>query len=148
MMLRLYMLICSALLLSCNDKQAIPGDILPPEKMQAVYWDYMKADVYANEFMRKDSSKNVALENARLQLEVFKIHKVSKEDFYRSYDYYLAHKDLMKDMLDTMLVRQTKVVIPKKDSVSMGIDTVTAKAKDSAAVIPQRRRLDSIKSIL
>lgn len=93
----------------------IPKDILKPEKMQAVYWDYLRADIFANEYITRDSSLDDSLENARLQLQVFKLHNITKQDFYKSYEYYLNHRDLMKDMLDTMLVRQKKVE-KKKDS--------------------------------
>lgn len=103
-----------ALLFSSCSKKKVPSDILPPEKMQAVYWDYIRADVFANEFIKKDSSKNVEVENARLQQAIFKLHKVSKVEFYKSYDYYLNHQLLMKDMIDTMIARQQKVIIPSK----------------------------------
>ncbi|HSN59576.1 MAG TPA: DUF4296 domain-containing protein [Ferruginibacter sp.] len=114
-----------ALLFSSCSKKKVPSDILSPEKMQAVYWDYIRADVFANEFIKKDSSKNVEVENARLQQAVFKLHKVTKVEFYKSYDYYLNHQLLMKEMIDTMLARQQKVIIPpkimdlKKDTFSL-----------------------------
>ena len=103
-----------ALLFSSCSKKKVPSEILPPEKMQAVYWDYIRADVFANEFIKRDSSKNVEVENARLQQAVFKLHKVTKVEFYKSYDYYLNHQLLMKEMIDTMLARQQKVIIPPK----------------------------------
>jgi len=104
-----------ALLFSSCSKKKVPSDILMPEKMQAVYWDYIRADVFANEFVKKDSSKNIEIENARLQQAIFKLHKVTKSEFYKSYDYYLNHQLLMKEMIDTMLERQQKlVIIPKK----------------------------------
>jgi len=87
----------------------MPADILGMEKMQAVYWDYMRADVFANEFVRRDSSKNVPVESARLQQKVFELHKITKETFYKSYDYYLRKPVLLKELLDTMLVRQPKI---------------------------------------
>lgn len=96
------------LLFGCSGDE-LPSGVLAPEKMQAVFWDYLKADVYANEFLSTDTSKDAKQENARLQLEVFKKHHVSKADFYKSYQYYLKHEALMKDMVDTMMVRQQKI---------------------------------------
>ncbi len=96
-------------LFACN-KSKFPKDILEPEKMQAVYWDFLRADIFANEFIRRDTSKNSEAENAKLQLQVFKIHNISKEQFYKSYEYYLNNKDLMKAMIDTMLVRKKQEV--------------------------------------
>ena len=103
-----------ALLFSSCSKKKVPPDILGPEKMQAVYWDYIRADVFANDFIKRDSSKNVEVENARLQQAIFKLHKVTKDEFYKSYDYYLNHQLLMKGMIDTMIARQQKIIIPPK----------------------------------
>jgi hypothetical protein len=111
----------AALFLSCS-KSRLPSGILKPEKMQAVFWDFIRADVYANEILRRDPAKNVTLENARLQEQVFQLHKVSKEDFYRSYEYYLKHQQLMKSMVDTMLVRQQKHYEVKIDTVPKPIE--------------------------
>jgi hypothetical protein len=103
-------------LLSCS-KSKLPSGVLEPEKMQAVYWDYLQADVFANEFVRKDSSKSPELENARLLKKIFNFHHISKETFFKSYQYYLNHQVLMKDMIDTMLVRQKREEEkPKKTS--------------------------------
>ena len=96
------------LMVSCS-KRKIPKDILGTEKMQAVYWDYIRADVFANEYVRRDSSKKLLVESARLQDKVFKIHKVSRQAFYKSYEFYLKKPALLKEVLDTMLVRQPKI---------------------------------------
>ena len=76
--------------------------------MQAVLWDVIKADVFTAEFLKKDSSKNAAAENLKLQQQIFAIHKVSKADFYRSYDYYKAHTEIFKQVMDSMVVRAEK----------------------------------------
>ena len=97
------------LLLNACTGNKLPKGVLPAEQMQAVFWDYLKADVYANDFLSADTNKDAKLENARLQLEVFKKHNVSKETFYKSYQYYLMRESLMKDMVDTMMIRQQKI---------------------------------------
>ena len=114
MMARL-LLIAVVCLAACS-KPAIPKDVLPPEKMQAVYWDYLKADIFANEFLRRDTSQKLEVQSAKLQAQVFLLHKVSKEQFYRSYNFYLDHSDIMKNMLDTMLVRQKAIMEAKNDT--------------------------------
>ena len=86
----------------------MPKGILPPAKMQDVFWDYMRADVFTTDFIAKDSAKNLALENIKLQKEVFEIHHISKEEFYNSYDYYLKNTAQMKILLDTMLARKNR----------------------------------------
>lgn len=94
---------------ACSNNNA-SKNILKPEKMQAVLWDYFRADAYANEILRQDTSLNLNLESAKLQQKVFNQHGVSKEQFYKSYQYYMEHKDKFKDILDTMIVRQQRPV--------------------------------------
>lgn len=124
-MRRIILLALVVSLVACS-KSKLPKDILEPEKMQAVYWDYLRVDIFANEYVRLDSSKNLALENAKLQLQVFQLHKISKEQFYKSYEYYLNHREMMKDMLDTMLVRQKQKIDKSADSLKARRDSIKA----------------------
>ena len=90
-------------LISCGNNDKRPSGILEEKKMQAVLWDVIKADVYTAQFIKKDSAKNAAEENLELQQQIFAIHKISKEDFYRSYDYYRSHTAEFQVMLDSMI---------------------------------------------
>jgi Domain of unknown function (DUF4296) len=94
-----------ALLGSCGCKDKLPAGVLKPEKMQAVLWDVIKADVFTTEFIKKDSSKNAAAENVKLQQQIFGIHKISKADFYKSYDYYKSNTEAFKKVIDSMVAR-------------------------------------------
>lgn len=105
-MMRLACIILACFVLGSCKTDKVPKDVLAPEKMQAVFWDYIRADVFAKEYLSADSTKNAEKENARLQQLVFDKHKVSKSTFYKSYDYYLHHETVLTGMLDTMLVRQ------------------------------------------
>ncbi|MFM6926246.1 MAG: DUF4296 domain-containing protein [Ferruginibacter sp.] len=106
---------------SCNSKEKIPADILKPEKMQAVLWDVMKADAFTTDYIKKDSSKNAAAENLKLQQQVFAIHKISKEDFYRSYDYYKTNPVVFKKIVDSIIAQaeRNKYINPKVSSAKM-----------------------------
>jgi len=84
-------------------KSDLPKDLLPPDKMQAVYWDYLKADIFVNEFVRRDSTRNLETESARYQNQVFQLHKTDRKQFYSSYNYYMHHPELMKPLLDSMI---------------------------------------------
>jgi hypothetical protein len=86
---------------SCSDRQK-HGTVLSKEKMQAVLWDMLQADAFTSNFIKKDSSKNEAKENAALQKKIFELHKISREDYITSYDYYSTQPELMKIMLDSM----------------------------------------------
>jgi len=105
-MMRLFFFLLSLVLLgSCNGKDEMPKGILKPDKMQAVLWDVIKADAFTTEFIKKDTNKNAEEENRKLQQQVFAIHKITRDQFYNSYDYYKTNTTLFKKMLDSMVVQ-------------------------------------------
>lgn len=107
MMIRkaVFLLVCSAAVVACNKK---PDKILSPKEMQAVLWDVLQADAFTSQYQGKDSSKNLPRENAMLQLKIFAMHKTDRKTFYKSYSYYKAHSDLLKNMLDSMVGKANK----------------------------------------
>lgn len=104
----LIMLSVAILLFSCKDKNDPPKGILKQDKMQDVFWDYLNADIYANEYLINDSSKNVDIENLKLQDKIFKLHLTSREEFYKSYTWYSNHQESMKLMLDSMISKKQR----------------------------------------
>jgi len=110
-MMRIFiLLLCSlaAVCSSCRDKNKIPEGILKPDKMQAVMWDVVRADIFTRDFIIKDTAKNATEENLKLQQEIFAIHHISKEDFYKSYNYYNLNTGLMKAVMDSMINKAEK----------------------------------------
>ena len=101
----LALLACVFILNSCVNKDKLPAGILKPEKMQAVLWDVIKAEAFTNEFIKKDSAKNAVAENVKLQQQIFAIHKISKTDFYNSYDYYKLNTVVFKKIVDSMIAQ-------------------------------------------
>jgi len=95
-------------LISCSKKKA-NADILPPDKMEQVLWEQMKADAFTKEFLARDSSKDPVKENLILQEKIFQKYHTTRESFYKSYDWYLAHNDQMKDILDSVIAKQGRV---------------------------------------
>lgn len=53
--------------------------------------DYTASDIYVREYLAKDSTRNEQVESARRQLAIFKKHNISKEQFYKSLEYYTAN---------------------------------------------------------
>lgn len=92
------------LILSCNRNQ-LPNGILSFDVMEKILWEQTKADAFTQEFISKDSSKDLMIENFKLQEKIFAKYKVDRKTFYNSYDYYLKHDDLMKPLLDTIVAR-------------------------------------------
>jgi hypothetical protein len=103
--MRLIIILLTSLFLisSCGNKDKLPAGILKPDKMQAVLWDVIKADVFTAEFIKKDTAKNAAAENLKLQQQIFAIHKISKAGFYNSYDYYKLNSTAFKKIIDSMI---------------------------------------------
>ncbi len=94
-----------ALLYSCGGSKEESGTILTTAKMQDVMWDMLLADAFTEKYLKTDSSKKELVQNAALQQKVFELHKITKGDFYKSYNYYNNHPDLMRIILDSIGVK-------------------------------------------
>lgn len=107
--MRKLLVVCTfiSLLASCK-KKSVPDGIIEPEKMQAVFWDYIRADVYSRDFVKKEPRNNDTLENIKLQKRIFNYYHISREEFERSYDYYLNHPDLMNVLMDSINAKQNR----------------------------------------
>ena len=103
---------------SCSDKDRVPGDVLAKEKMENVLWDILQADEFLRDYvLSKDSTLNDTLESIRMYEKVFQLHKTSREEFARSFDYYRVHPPLMKQLLDSLNARSQQapeVSTPRK----------------------------------
>ena len=99
------------LFVGCNGAFTSSADILGKKKMQDVLWDIVQAEAYTKKIIQKDSSKNSAAENVKLQQQIFSKHNITKEDFYSSYQYYQQHPSEMQSILDSIVSvqRQTEM---------------------------------------
>ena len=93
-------------LYSCKD--STPDGIIPQEKMVLVLWDYMDANIYSFEQVI-DSMQDDSVVNAKMQTTIFKKYKVTREEFENSYDYYSTNTELMKVIIDSILIRKQRV---------------------------------------
>jgi hypothetical protein len=90
----------------CSDKNSVPRDILPENKMEQVMWDMAQADQYAALYLAKDSAHiDRKAETMRLYAEVFRLHQVTPEEFRKSYRYYLDHPELNQVLFDSVIAR-------------------------------------------
>lgn len=101
-------LLTVSFLLSCGNKNGIPKGVLKQEKMQAVLWDVLRADAFTYQFITKDSAKKPEVEMAKLQQQIFATHKTTREEFYKSYDFYKTHPEIIQPMLDSMINKYTR----------------------------------------
>ena len=93
-------------LFGCTNTTKTPAGIVSSQKMEAILWDLIQADRFSTLFLVKDSTEvNVNLENIKLYQRVFDIHKISKDDFIKSYKFYLGRPDLTKVIFDSIAVK-------------------------------------------
>jgi hypothetical protein len=94
--------------LSCHNGPATSG-ILSNKAMQEVYWDIIVADVKTAQYPSKDSTMNDSVKNAGMQQQIFSMHHTTREQFYKSLDYYRSDKDKMDRLLDSMVSLANRV---------------------------------------
>jgi hypothetical protein len=87
---------------ACNNKPAVPKNILPQQKMQAIMLDLIHVDGRianappADSLIRLDSSRY------RMYQQVLALHGTNKEAFKKSLHYYEQHPPLLKETIDSM----------------------------------------------
>ena len=90
------------LLTACSDNRRIPSAIIQPEKFEAILTDVLLADALTLERSFKDTAVKISDENAAYFLKVFQLHGVSKNEFMKSYNFYLQRPDLLKVITDSI----------------------------------------------
>lgn len=108
-------LMVSLLFFACSDKKQFPTDIIKPEKMKLVMWDFVKADVLSSEFTKRQHPGTDTLENVKMQQIIFNKYKITKAEFYKSYEYYYSRPDLMNALLDSITASQNKIAVFQND---------------------------------
>jgi hypothetical protein len=116
-------------LTSCTDKDRIPKGVLGKEKMEQVLWDMIQAERYRETFIL-DSSKNFKTEQFKLYAQVFEINKVTKDEFIRSYKFYMSRPDIARDMFDSLASMANR----RREDMYKPKPIDTAKAQQPAAL--------------
>jgi hypothetical protein len=73
--------------------------------MQAVMWDVIQLEAYSQLIVAPDTIKMTPKKNVLLQQKIFSLHGVSKEQYYKSYEYYNAHPEMMRIILDSITTK-------------------------------------------
>lgn len=103
-------------LFSCKRKQA--AEILPINSMKLVMWDILKSDEWYTQTAMRDTLHLRLNENFQIYEQVFKIHHITKAQFYNSYKYYETHPDQFKVLIDSVvMVGDRDKVIEKTEPV-------------------------------
>lgn len=119
-------------LVSCTDKDKIPAGVLPKDKMEKVLWDMIQAERYRDTFVR-DSANDLKKETFKLYAQVFEIHQISKDEFVKSYKFYMSRPDIARAMFDSLATRANR----RRDEMNKPqlLDTAAAKPKVDSLTI-------------
>ena len=103
---------------SCAQKNKVPETILPPDRMDKLLMDMLRAEEFFNQ-KQADSAFRDSLTRINLYQSVLAANKTNKEDFKRSFTYYESHPDLLKTVLDSMHSQadkkaDTSIKMPKR----------------------------------
>jgi len=102
-------LLAAVLFFSCSEKKR-DKDILPENKMREVMWDMIRADQYVSDFLVRGPGHNKKDESIKLYEEIFHIHKITREQFKKSLDYYSSQPDLFRPLIDSLAKRKNDVL--------------------------------------
>ena len=106
----LFLLLGSVMMLACRSDKSIPGDLIPPDKMQELVADLMRADQFVTGFLLpQDSVLKKDVEKIRWYNRVLAIHGVSEQQFKESFRYYQSRPDLMATMMDSIARKEEKI---------------------------------------
>ena len=105
-----FLLLC---FFSCSS-DTVPRDIMAPKKMEAVLWDVIMADEMADYYVQKDSTLKSLDKHVDLYQKLFSIHKISKEQFRHSLQYYEKSPDLLKPIFDSLQKRSERQTLRTK----------------------------------
>jgi hypothetical protein len=136
---------CDAGIWACTDKNKLPKDVLPQPKMQAVMWDLMRAGDFLNNYvLYRDTGVDKISESQKWNEKVFRIHRITREQFDKSYAYYRTHPQLMKAVMDS--ISKTKVEAPPPPAPSSPVLSPDSlkKRMDSLKHIRKVNRLNSL----
>ena len=105
-----WLILSLVLIAGCTNKSKIPSGILDKEKMGKVLWDMVLADRFASQHIVKDSARiNVTDSTFKLYSKVFSLNNISREEFVKSYKFYMTRPDLCKIIFDTISQRANRL---------------------------------------
>jgi hypothetical protein len=96
----------------CSEKQGRESSVLSEKQMTSIMWDMLRADMFVQDFIMKDTTKNKSEESTKLYDEIFRIHKVTADQFKKSLNYYETNPSNFKPILDSLIAKQKEINRP------------------------------------
>jgi hypothetical protein len=134
-------------IVACSEQR--PADVLPEDKMREVMWDMIKAGEFLDGYVfGRDSIKNKAALATDWNNKVYELHRITKDQFDKSYTYYKGHPALMKGILDSLGKRNAPVPVTATDSTVKPVPPVkdSIRGKTNQSFILQKK--DSVPAII
>lgn len=129
-------------IVACSSKNKVPKDILPKQQMEDVLWDLLRGgemlEIYK---LPKDTSSDKAAIAQKWYDEIFRLHKIDRNTFQKSYTWYKKHPEMMKELLDSITNKKITDTIPPGQST---IDSATLKKDSTVRMDSALRNQDSI----
>lgn len=146
-MKKLYWLILYLVfIVACSEQKR--ADVLPQDKMREVMWDMIKAGEFLDGYVfGRDSIKNKAALAAAWNNKVYELHRITKDQFDKSYSYYKDHPALMKGILDSLGKRNAPVPVAAADStIKPGLPVKDSVPGITAPMLRENLPVNNIKS--
>ena len=130
----------------CVNNTKIPPDIIDKPKMEKILWDMVQADRFvANYIMTKEGdSATKKLQATETYEQVFRLNKISRDEFLKSYKFYLARPDITKVMFDSISARADR---QRSEIYRSSPKALLLNRRDSLLRADSIRKADSIEKI-
>ena len=130
-------------IVSCTDSTKVPSDIIQKDKMEKIMWDMLQADRFVNTYIltKGDSSVAKKEEAAVVYERVFKLHNITREEFTKSYEFYMSRPDITKVLFDSISSRADR----RKAEAHMPRKSPLLQKRDSLRRLDSIRQADSIR---
>ncbi len=79
--------------------------------MEQVLWDYFRIQTYSQEIISKEKDYNDTLVFLKLRDSLFHLHKINQQIFEMSMNYYRAHPEKFRPILDSITAFQSRNII-------------------------------------
>lgn len=131
----------------CTERNKVPPEIIEQPRMEKILWDMMQADRFVASFImpEKDVDSAIKREKAAVMYEqVFRLNKISRDEFLKSYKFYLGRPDLTKKMFDSIAARADR---QRNEIYRSSPKSSMMSKRDSLLRADSIRKADSIEKI-
>ena len=108
MMKRFLCIIFIAAAIACGKNHS---SVLAINDMKTVMWDMLNADSWYAQTTMRDTTGKLYKKNIEWYQQIFLQHDITKEQFYKSYNYYEASPAKMKLLMDSIEAYGTRTKI-------------------------------------